>query len=88
MLGRRNYINEFSNLFSFLFLIHVLFLTLLLDCSCNLAFYYFIISFLALAADISVGVPLADSFIAFVDALSSEFIDRARVQQLFSLLVG
>ena len=44
--------------------------------------------FLALAADISVGVPLAAYGIAFVASLSSEFLDRVKVQQLFYLLVG
>ena len=69
-------------------MIHFLFLTLLLDCNCNLEFYSFVISFLALAAAISVGVPLAASVISFVADLSSEFIDRAKFHQLFSLLIG
>ena len=67
---------------------HLLFLTLLLDHSCNLVFDSFVIRFLAFAGAISVGVPLTTSAIAFVDALSSEFLDRAKVQQLFSLIVG
>ena len=87
-MGRLNYLNDISKLLSFFLLIQILFLTLILDCSCNLAFDYFVIIFLSLAAAISVGVPLAASVIAFVAAFSSEFLDREKVQQLFSLLVG
>ena len=61
---------------------------LILEFSCNLAFDSFDIRFLALADAISVGFPLTASVISFVAALSSEFLDRAKVQQLFSLLVG
>ena len=54
----------------------------------QLGLYSFVISFLALAAAIYMGVPFYAYVIAFVAALSSEFLDRAKVQQLFSLLVG
>ena len=53
---------------------------MLLDFRCNLDFDYFVISFLDLAASISVGVMLAASVIDLLAALSSEFLDRAKVQ--------